>query len=36
MARHHLVKGQTYRDHTKARCGVQLPLFGEDDGEGVL
>jgi hypothetical protein len=34
MARHHLFKAQTYRDHAKARYGIQLPLFGEDDGEG--
>jgi hypothetical protein len=34
MARHHLFKAQTYRDHAKARYGVQLPLFEEDDGEG--
>jgi hypothetical protein len=34
MARHHLFKAQTYRDHAKARYGVQLPLFGEDDSEG--
>jgi hypothetical protein len=34
MARHHLFKAQTYRDHAKARYGLQLPLFGEDDGEG--
>jgi hypothetical protein len=33
MARHHLFKAQTYRDHAKARFGVQLPLFEEDDGE---
>jgi hypothetical protein len=33
MARHHLFKAQTYRDHAKARYGVQLPLFGENDGE---
>jgi len=33
-ARHHLFKAQTYRDHAKARYGVQLPLFGEDDDEG--
>jgi hypothetical protein len=35
MARHHLFKAQTYRDHAKARYGVQLPLFDadEDDGE---
>ena len=32
MARHHLVKAQTYRDHAKARFGLQLPLFDEDDG----
>jgi|SRR5215510_1202420 len=37
MARHHLFKAQTYRDHAKARYGLQLPLFDEDDGErGVL
>jgi hypothetical protein len=34
MARHHLLKAQTYRDHAKARYGVQLPLFDEDGGEG--
>jgi hypothetical protein len=34
MARHHLFKAQTYREHAKARFGVQLPLFDEDDGEG--
>jgi hypothetical protein len=34
MARHHLFKAQTYRDHAKARYGVQLPLFEEDDGGG--
>jgi hypothetical protein len=34
MARHHLFKAQTYRDHAKARYGLQLPLFGEDDGVG--
>jgi hypothetical protein len=33
MARHHLFKAQTYRDHAKARYGLQLPLFSEDDGE---
>jgi hypothetical protein len=33
MARHHLFKAQTYRDHAKARFGVQLLLFDEDDGE---
>ena len=32
LARHHLFKAQTYRDHAKARYGLQLPLFGEDDG----
>jgi hypothetical protein len=32
MARHHLFKAQTYRDHAKARYGLQLPLFREDDG----
>ena len=26
-------KAQTYRDHAKARYGVQLPLFDADDGE---
>jgi hypothetical protein len=31
MARHHLFKAQTYRDHAKARYGLQLPLFSEDD-----
>jgi hypothetical protein len=31
MARHHLFKAQTYREHAKARYGVQLPLFDEDD-----
>jgi hypothetical protein len=31
MARHHLVKAQTYREHAKARFGLQLPLFGEDE-----
>ena len=30
MARHHLFKAQTYRDHAKARFGLQLPLFDED------
>ncbi|HYY16234.1 MAG TPA: hypothetical protein VE965_06275 [Gammaproteobacteria bacterium] len=38
LARHHLCKAQTYRDHAKARDGLQLPLFSEDDntvgGEG--
>jgi hypothetical protein len=34
MARHHLFKAQTYREHAKARFGVQLPLFDADDGEG--
>jgi hypothetical protein len=33
MARHHLCKAQTYREHAKARFGMQLPLFDEDDGE---
>ena len=33
MARHHLFKAQTYRDHAKARYGIQLPLFREDDDE---
>jgi len=32
MARHHLFKAQTYRDHAKVRYGLQLPLFSEDDG----
>ena len=32
MARHHLFKAQTYRDHAKARYGLQLPLFDEVDG----
>jgi hypothetical protein len=32
MARHHLFKARTYREHAKARYGLQLPLFGEDDG----
>jgi hypothetical protein len=34
MARHHLFKAQTYRDHAKARYGVQLPLFDEDEDAG--
>lgn len=34
MARHHLFKAQTYRDHAKVRFGLQLPLFNEDNGEG--
>jgi hypothetical protein len=34
MARHHLFKAQTYRDHAKARYGVQLPLFDADEDEG--
>jgi hypothetical protein len=33
MARHHLFKAQTYREHAKARYGLQLPLFSEDDAE---
>jgi hypothetical protein len=32
LARHHLFKAQTYREHAKARFGMQLPLFDEDDG----
>ena len=32
LARHQLFKAQTYRDHAKARYGLQLPLFSEDDG----
>jgi hypothetical protein len=32
LARHHLFKAQTYREHAKARYGLQLPLFSEDDG----
>jgi hypothetical protein len=34
MARHHLFKAQTYRDHAKMRYGLLLPLFSEDDEEG--
>jgi hypothetical protein len=34
MARHHLFKAQMYREHAKARYGVQLPLFDEDDDAG--
>jgi len=34
LARHHLFKAQTSRDHAKARDGLQRPLFGEDDGVG--
>ena len=33
LARHHLFKAQTYREHAKARFGMQLSLFDEDDGE---
>jgi hypothetical protein len=33
MARHHLFKAQTYREHAKARFGVQLPLFDADEDE---
>jgi hypothetical protein len=33
MACRHLFKAQTYRDHAKARYGVQLPLFDEEDGK---
>ena len=32
LARHHLFKAQTYREHAKARFGLQLPLFDEDEG----
>jgi hypothetical protein len=32
LARHHLFKAQTYHEHAKARYGLQLPLFDEDDG----
>ena len=31
MARHHLFKAQTYREHAKARYGLQLALFDEED-----
>ena len=34
LARHHLCKAQTYRDHAKARDGLPRPLFSEDDGVG--
>jgi hypothetical protein len=34
MARHHLFKAQTYRDYAKARYGVQLLLFDEDEDAG--
>jgi hypothetical protein len=33
MARHHLFKAQTYREHAKMCYGLQLPLFHEDDRE---
>lgn len=33
MACHHLFKAQTYRNHAKARYGLPLPLFGEEDSE---
>jgi len=33
VARHHLFKAQTYRDHAKARYGLQLPLLDEEDDE---
>jgi hypothetical protein len=33
MARHHLFKAQTYREHAKTRYGLQLPLFDEADDE---
>ena len=36
MARHHLFKAQTYREHAKARYGVQLPLFEEEDGDDSI
>ena len=36
LARHHLFKARTYREHAKARFGVQLPLFDEDDGGGGM
>jgi hypothetical protein len=32
MARHHLFKAQTYREHAKTRFGLQLPLYDEDEG----
>ena len=32
MARHHLFKAQTYRNHAKVRDGLPRPLFGEDEG----
>jgi hypothetical protein len=35
MARHHLFKAHTYREHAKARFGVQLPLFDEADSDEV-
>lgn len=28
-----MFKAQTYREHAKARYGVQLPLFDEEDGK---
>jgi hypothetical protein len=31
MARHHLIKAQTYREHAKMRYSLELPLFSEDD-----
>jgi len=34
LARHHLCKAQTSRDHATARDGLQLPLFREDDEMG--
>ena len=33
MARHHLFKAQTYREHAKMRYGLQLSLFCEEDSE---
>jgi hypothetical protein len=36
MARHYLVEAQTSREHAKARFGVQLPLFEEEDGENNM
>ena len=33
IARHHLFKAQTYREHAKACLGIQLPLFDEHNGE---
>jgi hypothetical protein len=33
MARQHLFKAQTYREHAKVRYGLQLPLVSEDDDD---